>query len=227
MLGADGGIVEAAEDGMRRGDLAVFVLQNVSVGALEGRQGALQKNLDARRGEAACSPSSPRAARFDADLFYVGIRGGNYKRGRWNSNAADAGEKMRGQALFRRRGFAHGFAADHALKIANHRGIGMARPGRSREIVRGADVGDPIAHGFVDGILSVPAAGIDTDDLRAEHAHTRDVEGLARHVFRAHVDGRIQGEMRGDGGGSDSVLASARSAMMRGLPIFTASKPWR
>jgi len=69
---------------------------------------------------------------------------------------------------------------------------------------------DPIAHGFVDGVLERTAAGIDADDLRAEHAHARDVEGLARHVFRAHVDDAFKAEMRGDGGGSDAVLACAR-----------------
>ncbi len=46
--------------------------------------------------------------------------------------------------------------------------------------------------------------------MRAEHAHARDVERLARHVFRAHVDHAFEAEVRGDGGGSDSVLACAR-----------------
>ena len=40
VFGADGGIIEAGGNGMRRGDLAVFVLQDVGVGALQERRGA-------------------------------------------------------------------------------------------------------------------------------------------------------------------------------------------
>src|SRR5258708_3336466 len=45
VLGADGGIVEAGGNGMRRGDLAVFVLQNVSVSALEDTGACSPKSL--------------------------------------------------------------------------------------------------------------------------------------------------------------------------------------
>ena len=79
----------------------------------------------------------------------------------------------------------------------------------AEKIVRVANVGDPVAHGFVDGVFQRAAAGIDADNLRAEHAHARDVERLARHVFRAHVDDALEAEMRGDGGGGDAVLACA------------------
>ena len=80
---------------------------------------------------------------------------------------------------------------------------------RAEQIVRGADVGDPVAHGFVDGVLERAAAGIDADDFRAEQAHARDVEPLALHVFRAHVDDAFEAQMRGDGGRGNAVLARA------------------
>jgi hypothetical protein len=79
----------------------------------------------------------------------------------------------------------------------------------AEKIVRGADVGHPIAHGFVDGVLEGAAAGLDSDDPCAEQAHARDVEGLARHVFRTHVYDAFQAEVRRDGGGGDAVLACA------------------
>ena len=123
--------------------------------------------------------------------------------------AADAREKMRGQPLFGGENLLAGFAADDGLKIADHRGIRMRAENRAKQIVRVADVGDPIAHGFVDGIFQRTAAGIDADHLCAEHAHARDVERLASHVFRAHVDDAFEAEMRGDSRGGDAMLACA------------------
>ena len=34
-------------------------------------------------------------------------------------------------------------------------------------------------------------AGVDADDLGTEQAHAEDVERLAAHVFRAHVDAAL------------------------------------
>ena len=116
---------------------------------------------------------------------------------------------MCGKTLFDSQNLLAGFAADDHLKIADHSGIGMRSEDRAKKIVGGANVGDPIAHGFIDGILERAAAGIDAHDLCAKHAHTGDVERLARHVFRTHVDNAFEAEMRGDGGASDSVLACA------------------
>ena len=44
---------------------------------------------------------------------------------------------------------------------------------------------------------------------RAEQLHAPHVEGLARHVFGSHVDGAVEAEECGGGGGSDAVLACA------------------
>ena len=210
VFGADGGIVEAGGNGMSRGDLAVFVLQNVGVSALENAGARSRKTLMGGEASGVFAEFNAAATRFDADHLYVGIAEEIVKEADGIRAAADAGEKMRGQALFGGEDLFAGFAADDHLKIADHRGIGMRAENGAEEIVRGADVGDPIAHGLVDGVLERAAAGIDGDDLRAEHAHARDVEGLARHVFRAHVDDALEAEMRGDGGGSDAVLARAR-----------------
>ncbi len=117
---------------------------------------------------------------------------------------------MRGQALLGGENLLARFAANDHLKITHHRGVRMRAENGAEKIVRGSNVGDPIAHGFVDGVFERAAAGIDPHDLRAQHAHARDVERLARHVFRAHVDDAFEAEMRGDGGGSHSVLACAR-----------------
>src|SRR6266550_5474880 len=194
---------------MRRGDLAVFILQNVSVSALENTGARAGKTLMGAEASRVFAEFTATATGFDADHFHIGIAEKIVKEADGIRTAADAGEKVRGKALFGSEDLFAGLAADDHLKIAHHRGIGMRAENGAEEIVRGTDVGNPIPHGLVDGILERAAAGIDADDLRAEHAYARDVEGLARHVFRAHVDDALEAEMRGDGGGSDAVLARA------------------
>src|SRR5258708_18915846 len=124
--------------------------------------------------------------------------------------ATDTGEKMRGQALFCGEDLLASFAADDGLKIADHCWIRMRAEDGAEKIMRGADVGDPVAHGFVDGVFERAAAGIDGDDLRAEQAHARDVKRLAGHVFGAHLDEAFEAEVRGDCSRSHALLARGR-----------------
>ena len=209
VLGPDGGIVESGGNGMRGGDLAVFVLEDVGVRALEDSGARAGEPLRSAESRGMFAKSVTAAPGFDANHFYVGVFQELVEKADGIRTAADAGEKMRGQTLFRGENLFAGFAADDGLKIADHRGIGMRAENGAEEIVCSTDVGDPITHGFVDGVFQGAAAGIDADDLRAEHAHAGDVERLARHVFRAHIDDAFEAEMRGDSGGGNAVLASA------------------
>ena len=68
---------------------------------------------------------------------------------------------------------------------------------------------DPIAHGFIDCFLEGGLTGGDRADLGTHQAHACDIERLAFHVDCAHVDHALHAEARADGGGRDSVLASA------------------
>src|SRR6266851_9999254 len=125
VFGADGGIVEPGGNGMRCGDLPIFVLQNVSVGALQDARSGASKSL--MRGEASSvfAEFSAAATGLDADHFHIGVAEEIIKEADGIRTAADAGEKMRGQALFGGEDLLAGFAADHGLKIAHHRGIRM------------------------------------------------------------------------------------------------------
>src|SRR5262249_43338917 len=107
---------------------------------------------------------------------------------------ADASEEMSGEALFGGENLFACFATDAEVKIANHGRVRMRAENGAEEIVGVADVGDPVAHGFVDGVFESAAAGFDADDLRTEHAHARDIERLASHVLGAHVDGAFETE---------------------------------
>src|ERR1700722_6126028 len=72
--------------------------------------------------------------------------------------------------------------------------------------MRGADVGDPIPHGFVDGILQRTGAGTDPADLGPQQPHAVNVEFLTAHVLLAHVDDAFHSEERTDGCGGYAVL---------------------
>ena len=80
---------------------------------------------------------------------------------------------------------------------------------RAEQVVRVADVGHPVAHRFVDGVLQRLAAGIDLTDRRAEQLHANDVQRLATHVLGAHVDVALETEQRARGRGRDTVLTGA------------------
>ena len=84
------------------------------------------------------------------------------------------------------------------------------RPDDGPEDVEGrVDVGDPIAQRLADGILERPAAGVDGDDAGPQDLHANDVEGLALHVFRPHVDVARQSKRGRRGGRRHPVLARA------------------
>jgi hypothetical protein len=70
---------------------------------------------------------------------------------------------------------------------------------RPEQIVRVGDIGDPVAHRLVDGVLQRPAAGVHSQHLGAEQPHADDVEGLAIHVLGAHVDVAVEPEQRARG----------------------------
>ena len=99
--------------------------------------------------------------------------------------------------------------ADHPVEVAHHAREGVGAEHRAEHVVGGADVGHPVAHRLVDGVLERAAAGVDGHHLGAEQAHAVDVEPLAAHVLAAHVDDAGEAERRRGGGGGHAVLAGA------------------
>src|SRR5208282_4007821 len=101
------------------------------------------------------------------------------------------------------------FASNNAVKIAHHGRIRMRPEHAAEQVMRGAHVGDPVAHGFVDGVFEGARTGIDAAHFSAQQAHAEDIEFLPAHVLGAHVDHALESEKRADGGRSHAVLASA------------------
>jgi hypothetical protein len=84
------------------------------------------------------------------------------------------------------------------------------RAGDGADDVEGvADVGHPVAHGFVQRVLERLRAGLDRHHGRPQQLHAIDVGGLAPDVLGAHVDHAFHAVARRHRGGGDAVLAGA------------------
>mmetsp|Transcript_4270 Transcript_4270/g.13304 ORF Transcript_4270/g.13304 Transcript_4270/m.13304 type:complete len:214 (+) Transcript_4270:819-1460(+) len=82
----------------------------------------------------------------------------------------------------------------------------MRPDGGAYQVVRVLDVGDPVAHRFVDGVLQRGLPRSDRNDLCAQDVHAKDVERLPRAVDGAHVHDALQAEQGAHRGRRDAVL---------------------
>ena len=71
------------------------------------------------------------------------------------------------------------------------------------------DIGDPIPHGFVQGVLKGFRPRGNGYHGGAQELHSVNVGGLAPHVFLAHVHHALKAEARGNGRRGDAVLPRA------------------
>ncbi len=149
------------------------------------------------------------ASGFHAQHFHVRVIQKRVKQSNRIRAAADAGHQQIRQTLFRFQNLRARFVADHAMKIAHHHRIGMRSQHRAQQIMRRADVRDPVAHRFVDGVLQRARAGIHAHHFRAQHSHAKNIEPLALHVVGAHVDDAFEAQPRRNGGRRHSVLPRA------------------
>ena len=76
-------------------------------------------------------------------------------------------------------------APDHGLELAHHHRVRVRAEHRAEDVVRGRDVGDPVAQRLVDRVLERARARVHADDLGAEQLHPIDVERLAAHRPRS------------------------------------------
>src|SRR2546425_5390530 len=101
------------------------------------------------------------AAGFNADQSYLLVLDEVMKNSDGVRSATDASDDRIRQAAFSFQNLCASFASDNFLEIADHGGIRMRAQHAAQQIVCGPDVGDPIAHGFVDRILQSARAGLD------------------------------------------------------------------
>src|SRR5690606_28548581 len=101
------------------------------------------------------------------------------------------------------------FVADDGLEIAHHAGV-RVRPGhRADDIERVFDVGDPVAHGFVERVFQGTRPGLHRHHGGAQQLHPIDIGRLAPHVFTAHVHHTFHAIAGRDRGRGNAMLARA------------------
>src|SRR5437016_5287915 len=102
------------------------------------------------------------------------------------------------------------FTADAAMKIAHHYRVWVSSEDRSEQVMRGANIGDPIAHGLVNGIFERAGTRIHWPHFSPKQTHAKDVQLLAPHVLAAHIDYAFKSEQRADRGAGHTVLTCSR-----------------
>src|ERR1700674_5230512 len=98
MFGADGRIIESRGNGVSGGDLAVFRLQDVGVGALQNAGARACETLRGGETRGVFAESRAAATGFDADHFHLRVAQKFVKEYDGVGTAADASEKMRREA---------------------------------------------------------------------------------------------------------------------------------
>ena len=79
----------------------------------------------------------------------------------------------------------------------------------TQDVVGAFHVGHPIANGLTGGVFEGGAAGRNRLHRGSEQTHPKDIEGLAAHVFSAHVDHAVQTKAGAHGGRGHPMLTSA------------------
>ena len=201
MLGTHGCVVEPSRNRVGQLDVPVKILEDVAPCALQ--------DADRAAGESSRMPAldDPLAAGFDTDEANPRIVHEPVEDTERVAPAPDAGDHRVRQAANLRLELLPSFPADDRLELPHHQGVGMGTEHRSQQVVGVSDMGHPVAHGFVDGVLERAAARVHRPDGGAEQTHAKQVEGLPLHVLRAHVHIALQVEQRTRGRRRDTVLA--------------------
>ena len=206
MLGAHGSVVEACGDRVGVERLAFVGFQQVALGALEHAE------LAGAGGEAdgVLAGFGAVAAGFVAvEVHALVVQEGVHHADGVGSAAHAGADRVRMVDAVPVLELLLGFLADDLLEVAHHgRERVRARDG-AEQVVRVLDVGDPVAQGFVDGVLQDLVAEGHLDHFGAEHTHAGHVQGLTAGVDLAHVDAALEAEHGAHGGGGHAVLAGA------------------
>jgi hypothetical protein len=202
VLGPDRRVVEARRDRMGELDLAVGVLEDEGLAALQDAE------LAAGEARRVLARADAAAAGLDPVIRTPGPRG-TRRRGRSRCCRRRRRRRARRAAGPPLR-ICSRASADHLVEIAHHLRIGLRAVGRAEDVVGRADIRDPVAHRLVDRLLERLLARLDAADLGAHQPHPEDVQGLALHVDGAHVDDALEAELGADGRRRHAVLAGAR-----------------
>ena len=150
------------------------------------------------------------ATRFDTGEFDIQIfeeRKKDTDRIRTTTHAG--GDFVRQATLFLHNLTATLFA-NHTMKVAHHHWEWMRTERGTDNVMRGADVGDPVTHRFVDCFLERALPRGNAPYFSTTEAHTVNVQRLTTHVLLAHVNHAFEAHLRTHRRSGDTMLTSAR-----------------
>src|SRR5262249_49788520 len=114
--------------------------------------------------------------------------------------AANAGNDRRRKPAFSFENLRARLVTDDGVEIAHHGGIRVRSQHAAEQVMRGADVGHPVAHSLIDGIFERSRTRLYAANLSTQQPHTENVQLLAAHIFRTHVNNTFQAKEGTDGG---------------------------
>src|ERR1700691_1302484 len=147
---------------MGRRDLTGWILQNIRIGSLQnpGRTATKPRCMLA---ESLASSASLDPNQFNVFVFKKVVEDADRVR-----SPANAGKDGVWKLAFGFADLGAGLASNDAMEVANHGWIGMRSEHAAEQVMRCANVSDPVAHSFVDGVFERARSRIDSANLGSE-----------------------------------------------------------
>src|ERR1035437_5460076 len=203
VLGPDAGVVQPGRDGVGLQGLSVLVLKNVGERPV---QDPGQPSAETGRVLVGVNTLATGLEPDQADGRVVDETVENAHR---VGAPANAGAHSIRQTPDEVKHLGPRLDTDDALEVTHHLGERVRAGDGADHIVGGLDVGDPVAHRLVDGILEGRAAMVHRDHLGAQQLHPSHIQCLTPRVLRTHVDDALKAHQGGHSGTCHTVLTCA------------------
>ena len=161
VLGADAGIIKAGRDGVYRRDLAVFILQEVGLHAVENAQATVSDS------SGVFGIIHAEAGRFNANQAHILVLDKVVEHTHSVGATAYTGDEHIGQAAFLLQHLRLNFFANNLLEIAYDGGIRMRAHNTAQYIISILNALSPYAQSLVYSILQGAGAAFHGHDLGA------------------------------------------------------------
>ena len=181
MLGTYARIVEPGGHGMGFLDLAVRILQQQGVAAVQ-HSGTAVGDSGSVVAEPRAAPTGLHADDLDPGVGNKGVEGADGIRA-----AADARDERVRQPAGGGEDLRTCLTTDHRLQLPHEIRIRVRADDRAEQVISIERVRDPVAQRLVDGSAQRAIAALDRHDARTEQPHAPHVRRLALHVDGTHV----------------------------------------
>mmetsp|Transcript_35971 Transcript_35971/g.69870 ORF Transcript_35971/g.69870 Transcript_35971/m.69870 type:complete len:355 (+) Transcript_35971:226-1290(+) len=204
VLWSNTGVVETRGNAVSFGDLARFLLQEIGPCAVKNSGDTLRKCGGVRIRVHAIT------TRFNANQTHTLI----IREWMEHANGIRSAANARNDSIRKLTGLlkhlSPRFSADDGLEVSHDGREGVRADRGTNEVVRSADVGDPVSHSFVDCVLQSTGTGVHSNHLGSQHLHTEHIQSLSLDVSSTHVHDALQLQLRTGGRCCYSVLPRTR-----------------